>query len=164
MTLVCDAIMCVPLFQYEAVTSGEWIQNQQFLDSLAVCALLPAPLVSFVVLVGYVANGGPGGAVVMALGMFSPALVLPIVLHRHLDILVGSKSGSLIAAILDGVAATTVGLICISALQLLRSSVTTPLHAIIFVATLQVLYNVKSPWTPMLVVVAAGMAGFVLFY
>lgn len=150
--------------QYEAVTSGEWIQDQQFLDSLAVCALLPAPLVSFVVLVGYVANGGPGGAVVMALGMFAPALVLPIVLHRHLDVLVGSKRGSLVAAVLDGVAATTVGLICISALQLLRSSVTSHLHAVIFVAALQVLYGVKSPWTPMLVVVAAGMAGFVLFY
>ena len=51
---------------------------------LAVCALLPAPLVTFVVLVGYVA-GGVAGAVVMTLGMFLPALALgPIVEHLQL--------------------------------------------------------------------------------
>ena len=158
------AYTSIPFIQYEAVTSGAWIQNQQFLDSLAVCSLLPAPLVSFVVLVGYVANGGPGGAVVMALGMFAPALLLPVVLHKHLDILVGSTQESTIGIILDGVAATTVGLICVSAVQLLRTSVTSPLHAVIFIAALQALYAVKSTWTPMLVVVAAGMAGFVLFF
>lgn len=138
--------------------------SSTLVQPVAVCALLPAPLVAFVVLVGYVANGGPAGAIVMTIGMFAPALLLPIALHRHLDVLVGSSQDSTVGAVLDGVAATTVGLICISALQLLRTSVTVPLHAVIFGLALQALYTGKSPWTPMLVVMAAGVAGFVMFY
>ena len=126
--------------------------------------MLPAPLVAFVVLVGYMASGGPGGAMIMALGMFSPALLLPIALHRHLDLLVSSSGSSTIGVILDGIAATTVGLICVSALQILRSSISTPLDAIIFIMALQTLYVVKSTWTAMLVITAAGMAGYILFY
>ncbi len=95
--------------------------------------------------------------------MFLPALILPIVLHNKLGLLVGS-SDTAIGSVLDGMAATTVGLICVTAVQLLRSSVTSPLHAIIFGLALQVLYSVQTPWTPMLVVLAAGMAGFVLFF
>ena len=155
------AYTAVPFMQYETVTSGAWVVNQVFLDSLAVCALLPAPLVTFVVLIGYVA-GGVGGALVMAFGMFLPALIMPIALHTHLDSLV--RQTGIVAVVLDGIAATTVGMIAVTAVTLLRTAVTVPLDAVIFIAALQALYSIRSPWAPVYVVLAAGAAGYVLFY
>jgi chromate transport protein ChrA len=94
--------------------------------------------------------------------MFLPAFILPIVLHHQLDALVGQRG--VIMDVLDGMAATTVGLISVTALQLLRSSVKAPVDAIIFVASLQTLYAIKHQFTPVLIIFCAAMAGQVLFY
>jgi chromate transporter len=45
--------------------------------------ILPAPLIIFSTFVGYVA-GGLVGAVLMTVGIFIPAFVFPIFLHRQL--------------------------------------------------------------------------------
>ena len=155
------AYTSIPFIQWETVTSGHWVANQLFLDSLAVCALLPTPLVMFVTMIGYGA-GGVVGAVVMTLGMFLPAFVMPIAFHAQLNRLVGSVG--LLAHVLDGMAATTVGLICVTAVQLLRTSVTHNVDAILFVGAAHALYSVNSKWTPVLVVGAAAGAGFILYY
>jgi chromate transporter len=155
------AYTAIPFMQAETVTGGHWIPNQLFLDSLAVCALLPTPLVMFATMIGYGANGVVG-AVVMTIGMFLPALSLPVLLHSQLDKLVNNTG--VVAVVLDGVAATTVGLICVTAVQLLRTAVQHQVDAVIFIAALQALYSLRTPWAPVLVIVATAMAGYVLYF
>lgn len=164
------AYTAIPFINYEAVTSGAWIAPQVFLDALAIGSILPTPLVMFVVVVGYAAgfnaSGGAlgpafGGASLMALGMFLPAFVMPVFFHDHLEAVV--MSHGTFARILDSVAATVVGQIAITALQLVRSSVVNPLGAVIFFGAIQTAYNVPHKYTPLLIVAAAACAGQVLF-
>ena len=89
------AYTAVPFMQYECVTSGGWLANSVFLDSLAVSALLPTPMVMFVTMVGFVAGsqpeanlgpaGGLVGAVLMTLGMFIPAFTFPTLFHEFFE-------------------------------------------------------------------------------
>lgn len=165
------AYTAIPFINYETVTSGAWIAPQVFLDALAIGSILPTPLVMFVVVVGYAAGfnaGGQGalgpafaGAALMALGMFLPAFVMPIFFHEHLESLV--MAHGTFARILDSVAATVVGQIAVTALQLLRSSVVNPLGAVIFFGAIQTAYNLPHKYTPILIVAAAAAAGQVLF-
>jgi chromate transporter len=154
------AYTAIPFMQYEAVTAGHWVASQLFLDSIAVASVLPTPLVMFATMIGYGANGIVG-ATLMTLGMFLPAMTLPILLHNQLGRLVDS-SGAL-AHVMDGIAATSVGLICVTGLHLLRTSVAQPTGAVIFVASLNALYSINHPYTSVLIIACAGMAGYVLY-
>lgn len=154
------AFTAIPFIQFETVHDGKWISNQTFLDSLAIGQLLPAPLVMFVTLVGYAA-GGISAALLMTLGMFTPAFLMPVLFHDYFERIATNRG--VIADILDSMTATVVGLVAIAGLQLMRSSILRPLDAVIFVASMQVLYNVPHKYTPVVLVAGAAMAGQVLF-
>ena len=164
------AYTAIPFMQYETVTSGRFITNEVFLDSLAVCSILPTPMVMFSTMVGYSSalrmHGseaeGVAGAVLMTLGMFLPAFALPVLFHEKLEAAAAAR-GTL-AQVLDSVSATVVGLIAVTAVQLLRTSVTKPLDAVIFYGSLRLLYGLHHKFTPVLLVAAAAMAGQLLFY
>lgn len=165
------AYTAVPFMQYECVNGGKWIKNQVFLDSLAIGSLLPSPMVMFVTLVGFVAgseesaNLGPAGglvaALLMTLGMFLPAFIMPCLFHNFFEGI--AKSRGVVADILDSMTATVVGLVAYTGCQLMRSSVTRPIDAIIFIMSLNTLYTVPHKYTPVFVVLSAALAGVVLF-
>jgi putative chromate ion transporter len=165
------AYTAVPFMQYEAVTSGGWMRNAVFLDSLAVGALLPTPMVMFVTMVGFVAGSQPGanlgpagglvGAILMTIGMFLPAFTFPTFFHEFFEG-VASQRG-VVADILDSMTATVVGLVAYTGCMLMRTSVTRPIDAIIFVVSLNVLYGLPHKYTPVAVVLGAALAGVVLF-
>jgi chromate transporter len=154
------AYTAVPFMQYEAVTDGKWVSNQVFLDSLAICALLPTPLVMFSTMVGYAA-GGIVAAVLMTLGMFLPAFSFTVIGHSVFESLTTKKG--VVSQVLDSMTASVAGMVSITALTLMRTSITRPLDAIIFLAALHVSYNLKHPYTPVFIVLAAAMAGEILF-
>ena len=77
------------------------MSNAQFLDGLALSGILPAPLVIFVTLVGYL-GGGLVGALAMTAGMFLPAFAFTLVGHDLMEQVV-ERPG--VHAALDGVAA-----------------------------------------------------------
>jgi chromate transporter len=169
------AYTAVPFMQFECVSSGHWIANRVFLDSLAVSSLLPTPMVMFVTLVGFAAgsnaNLGPGagatGAALMTLGMFLPAFVMPVLFHDFFEAV--AKNRGVVADVLDSMTATVVGLVAYTGCQLLRSSVTRPTDAVIFAAAMTMLYYVPpgmaAPhrYTPGFVIFCAAMAGVVLY-
>jgi len=165
------AYTAVPFMQYECVTSGAWLRNAVFLDSLAVGALLPTPMVMFVTMVGFVAGSQPGanlgpaggivGAILMTLGMFLPAFTFPALFHEFFE---GVATGrGIIADILDSMTATIVGLVAYTGCMLMRTSVTRPIDAIIFVFSMNVLYGVPHKYTPVFVILCSALAGVVLF-
>jgi chromate transporter len=75
------AFTVIPFLQEAAVQDQGWLTNSQFVDGLAMSGVLPAPLIIFSTFVGYVA-GGLAGGLAMTLGIFLPAFVFPIFLHR----------------------------------------------------------------------------------
>jgi len=72
------------------VQHGGWLAEQQFLDAVALVNMMPAPLVTFVTLVGWVGGKAPG-AIVMTVGIFLPAFSFTIIGHHVFEKIVGSK-------------------------------------------------------------------------
>lgn len=101
------AYTVIPFLQETAVADRGWLTESEFIDGLAIGGVLPAPLIIVSTFVGYLA-GGLVGAVAMTVGIFLPAFLLPIFLHRGL---VAVSENPRIRPFLLGVAAGVIGLI-----------------------------------------------------
>src|SRR4051794_18006400 len=113
------AFTVIPFLQHSSVDVHHWLTDSQFVDGLAMSGVLPAPLIIFATFVGYVA-GGLTGALVMTLGLFIPAFVFPIFLHRQL---VAVAENVRLHPFLLGVAAGVIGLIAAVTIHIVDTSV-----------------------------------------
>jgi chromate transporter len=106
-------------WRQSAVEGHHWLTASQFNDGLAMSGILPAPLIIFSTFVGYIA-GRLVGALVMTFGIFLPAFVFPIFLHRRL---VAVADNPRLHQFLLGVAAVVVGLIAAVTVEIVRTGV-----------------------------------------
>ena len=152
------AFTVIPFLQDASVGSHRWLTDAQFVDGLAMGGVLPAPLIIFSTFVGYVA-GGLGGALVMTLGIFLPAFVLPIFLHRGL---VAIAENPRIRPLLLGVAAGVIGLIAAVTVEIVEASVVDLYTAILAIAAFLALTRWHGKLTVVYVVLGCGLIGAVL--
>jgi len=156
------AYTAIPFVRHDAVGRG-WVSEGQFLDSLALSGIIPAPLIIFATFVGYLA-GGLAGALAITAGIFLPAFSFALLFYDRLERVIEGKR---LHRLLEGVAAGVVGLIAVTALQLgwnvARSVPSLGLGSAIFAASLTLLYLWKSKLNVLVVVVASGIAGVGVF-
>lgn len=152
------AYTAIPFLQQDAVVNGAWMSNQQFLDGLALSSILPAPLIIFSTFVGFIGSGF-SGAVALTVGVFLPAFAFTMIGHQFFERLVDDQR---LHAFLDGVTAGVVGLIAATAVELLGAAVPDIPAAGIFVLSLLVLYRWKSKAAIAVVVLAAGILGYLI--
>ncbi|CAG8739111.1 29290_t:CDS:2 [Gigaspora margarita] len=173
----------------EAVTIGNWMAISTFLDSIAIGNIIPSPLVMFSTFIGFQAgylwgdhNVGYGllGGLLIAVGMLFPCFLFTILGHNLLELLVRNK---FLAAFFDGISGTVVGIIAITALDLLKASITSKtgltdvsqqdlptllaknssLAAVLYVLTLAALYGLKKPYLSLWLIIFGAIAGQFLF-
>ncbi|MBA2566461.1 MAG: chromate efflux transporter [Thermoleophilaceae bacterium] len=152
------AYTAIPFLQEGAVEAQGWLTNGEFLDGLALSGILPAPLIIFSTFVGYLAGGLPG-SLAMTLGIFLPAFVFPIFLHRAL---VAVAENPRIRPFLLGVAAAVIGLIAAVAVELLKTAVVDVASAMLAVGAFALLYRFHSKLTVLYVVLGCGAIGALL--
>ena len=152
------AFTVIPYLHDAAVDGQGWLTDGEFVDGLAMSGVLPAPLIIFSTFVGYLA-GGLGGALVMTLGIFLPAFVLPIFFHRGL---VAIAENPRIRPFLLGVAAAVIGLIAAVTVDIVDASVVDVPTAILAVAAFLALNRWHGKLTVVAVVLACGIAGVAL--
>jgi chromate transporter len=156
------AYTAIPFVRHDAVGRG-WIGDGQFLDSLALGGIIPAPLIIFATFVGYLA-GGLGGALAITAGIFLPAFSFALLFYDRLERLVEEER---LHRLLEGVAAGVVGLIAVTAIQLgwnLARSLPSPgLGAAIFAASVALLYLWKSKLNVLAVIAGAAAFGMITF-
>ena len=152
------AFTVIPFLQNASVDAHGWLTDSQFVDGLAISGVLPAPLIIFSTFVGYVA-GGLGGALAMTLGIFLPAFVLPIFLHRQL---VAIAENPRIRPFLLGVAAGVIGLIAAVTVEIVDASVVDAYTAILAIGAFLVLNRYHSKLTVLYVVLGCGLIGAML--
>jgi chromate transporter len=156
------AYTAIPFVRGDAVGRG-WISDGQFLDSLALSGIIPAPLIIFATFVGYIA-GGLAGALAMTAGIFLPAFAFALLFYEKLERVVEDER---LHRFLEGVAAGVVGLIAVTAVQLgsnVTQSVPSLLVAIvIFALGLAVLYIWRSKLNVPVVVLGSALAGAFVF-
>jgi chromate transporter len=152
------AYTVIPFLQESAVDTHGWLTAEQFVDGLALGGVLPAPLIIFSTFVGYLA-GGMTGALLMTLGIFLPAFVFPIFLHRRL---VAVAENRRIRPLLLGVAAGVIGLIAAVAVEVIETSVVDVPTALLAVGAFIVLYRYHGKLTVLYVVLGCGAIGLAL--
>jgi chromate transporter len=152
------AYTAIPLLQDSAVDSHHWLTSSQFVDGIALGGVLPAPLIIFSTFVGYIA-GGLTGALLMTLGIFIPAFVFPIFLHRRL---VAVADNPRIRPFLLGVTAGVIGLIAAVTVEILDESVVDVPTALLALAAFLVLTRHHGKLTVLYVVLGCGLIGAAL--
>jgi chromate transporter len=152
------AYTVIPFLRESAVSGHQWLTGSQFVDGLALSGVLPAPLIIFSTFVGYLA-GGLGGAFAMTVGIFLPAFVFPIFLHRYLVALAENER---LRPFLLGVAAAVVGLIAAVTVQIVKTSVVDVYTALIAIAAFAILVRFHSKLTVLYVVLGGGAIGALL--
>jgi chromate transporter len=148
----------IPFLRDSTVAGHHWLTSSQFVDGLALSGILPAPLIIFSTFVGYLA-GGLGGALAMTLGIFLPAFIFPIFLHRHL---VAVAENERLRPFLLGVTAGVVGLIAAVTVQIVQTSVVDVYTAILAIGSFIVLTRYHSKLTVLYVVLGCGAIGELL--
>jgi chromate transporter len=152
------AYTVVPFLHDSAVEGHHWLTESQFIDGLAIGGILPAPLIIFSTFVGYLA-GGLLGALLMTLGIFIPAFVFPIFLHRQL---VAIAENERLHLFLLGVAAGVIGLIAAVTVEILEASVVDVYTALLALGAFLALNRWHSKLTVLYVVAACGTIGAAL--
>lgn len=156
------AYTAIPFVHGDAVGRG-WTSEGQFLDSLALSGIIPAPLIIFATFVGYIA-GGIGGALAITAGIFLPAFAFALLFYDRLEQVIENER---LHRFLEGVAAGVVGLIAVTAVQLgwnvSRSVPSLPVGFAIFAAGLAALYFWRSKLNVPAVVLGSALAGALAF-
>jgi chromate transporter len=152
------AYTVIPFLQDSAVGGHHWLTSAEFVDGLAISGVLPAPLIIFSTFVGYVA-GGLAGALAMTLGIFLPAFLFPIFLHRQL---VAVAENERLHPFLLGVAAGVIGLIAAVTVTIVETSVVDVYTALIALGAFAALNRWHSKLTVVYVMAAAGAVGVLL--
>jgi chromate transporter len=156
------AYTAIPFVRGDAVGRG-WVSEPQFLDSLALSGIIPAPLIIFATFVGFIA-GGLGGALAITAGIFLPAFAFALLFYDRLERVIEDER---LHRFLEGVAAGVVGLIAVTALQLgwnVAQALPSPIAgAVIFAVSLAVLYAWKSKLNVLAVILGSAAAGAATF-
>jgi len=152
------AFTVIPFLQEATVNGQHWLTDAQFVDGLAMSGILPAPLIIFSTFVGYVA-GGLGGGIAMTVGIFLPAFLFPIFLHRYL---VAIAENPRIRPFLLGVAAGVIGLIAAVTVTIIDTSVVDIPTAILAIGAFLALNRWHGKLTVLYVVLACGAIGAAL--
>ena len=152
------AFTVIPFLQDAAVQGKGWLTNAQFVDGLAISGVLPAPLIIFSTFVGYLA-GGLAGGLAMTFGIFLPAFLFPIFLHRWL---VAIAENARIRPFLLGVTGAVVGLIAAVTVEIVETGVVDLPTALLALGAFAALMRFHAKLTVLYVVLGCGLVGVVL--
>jgi chromate transporter len=167
-----SGLAIVPFLYSGVVKEYSWLNDQEFLDAVAVAMITPGPVVITVGFIGFIVTGresdfisGFAGATVAALATFLPCYLFTIIpapyFKKH-----GKRAG--IVAFVDGVTAAAVGAIAGACVVLGRRTVfevgwipEIP-KIVILVVTVWVLTKFKKVPEP-LVILAAAAIGLLIY-
>lgn len=146
-----SGLAIVPFLYGGVVKEYQWLNEQQFLDAVAVAMITPGPVVITVGFIGYLVAGVPG-ACVAALATFLPCYLFTIIPAPYFK-----KYGKhpAIKAFVDGVTAAAIGAIIGAVFVLGKRQLTDMISAGIAVVTILVLLRFKKIQEPFIILVAA---------
>ena len=153
------AYTAIPYVRADTAGHG-WISEASFLDGVAIANILPAPLVIFATFAGYMADGW-SGAIAITVGMFLPAFAFSMIFFERLEAVIENPA---LHRLLAGVAAAVVGIIAATLIQLglaiAAQASSLRLPALIFLASLVLIWRLKSKLIAPTLILAGGVAGW----
>jgi chromate transporter len=159
-----SGLAVIPFLYGGVVKEFGWLNDQQFLDAVAVALITPGPVVITVAFIGYLVAGF-AGACVAAVAIFLPCYLLTILPAPYFK-KYGKRPG--IVAFVDGVTAAAVGAISGAVVVLGRRTLFgdtwTPdvFKVCVMAATLAILWSGRKIPEPA-IVIAAAIAGLIAY-
>ncbi len=150
-----SGLAIIPFLQAGVVKQMGWLNEQQFLDSVAVAMITPGPVVITVGFIGFLVSGFAGAAVA-ALGVFFPCFVFTVLPAPYFKKIAKNAS---IRAFVDGITAAVVGALVGSVFVIATRSIVDVPSAIIAISTVFALIYIKKIQEPYIILVAA-IVGF----
>jgi len=146
-----SGLAIVPFLYGGVVKEYHWLNEQQFLDAVAVAMITPGPVVITVGFIGYLVAGIPG-ACVAAAATFFPCYLFTVIPAPYFK-----KYGKhpAIKAFVDGVTAAAIGAIAGAVLVLGKRTLTDIPTIIIALSTIGLLLKFKKLQEPYIIIVAA---------
>lgn len=148
------------LIQEEVVTRHGWLTMQEFTDIVAVSQMTPGPIgINSATYIGYTVTGSVWGSALATFAVTLPSFLLVLLIslsfarfrhNRHVD------------AFFVGVRPAAVGLIASAALLLMNSENFIDYKSVIIFG-LVLIAVLKKMLHPILLIVAAGIAGWLLY-
>lgn len=146
-----SGLAIVPFLYGGVVKEFGWLNEQQFLDAVAVAMITPGPVVITVGFIGYLVAAVPG-ACVAALATFVPCYLFTVLPAPYFK-KYGKNPG--IKAFVDGVTAAAIGAIVGAVAVLAKRSLIDIPTILIAITTAVVLFNFKKIQEPYVILVAA---------
>ena len=153
-----SGLAIVPFLYGGVVKDYQWLNEQQFLDAVAVAMITPGPVVITVGFIGYLVAGFPG-ACIAALATFLPCYLFTILPASYFK-KYGKHPG--IKAFIDGVTAAAVGAIAGAVCVLAKRQFTGLVPVVIALVVAFLLIRFKKLPEPV-IILAAALAGLLLF-
>jgi chromate transporter len=152
-----SGLAIVPFLHQGVVQQFGWLNEQQFLDAVAVAMVTPGPVVITVVFIGYLAAGFLG-ATMAAIGIFLPVYLFTIIPAPWFS---RNRENVLLKAFVQGATAAATGAIAGAVILLAQRAIYDVPTAAVALISLGVLWRFKVP-EPILVA-AAGAVGLIAF-
>jgi len=146
-----SGLAIVPFLYGGVVKEYQWLNEQQFVDAVAVAMITPGPVVITVGFIGYLVAGVPG-ACVAALATFLPCYFFTIIPAPYFK-----KYGRhpAIKAFVDGVTAAAIGAIAGAVLVLGKRTLVDIPSVLIALTTAGILFKFKKLQEPIIIAIAA---------
>ena len=146
-----SGLAIVPFLYGGVVKEYQWLNEQQFLDAVAVAMIAPGPVVITVGFIGYLVAGF-WGAVVAAAATFIPCYLFTVIPAPYFK-----KYGKhpAIKAFVDGVTAAAIGAIAGAVLVLGKRTLTDIPTILIALTTAVILFRFKKLQEPFIILAAA---------
>ncbi len=121
-----------------------WLTDQQLIDAIAIGQVTPGPLFTAATFIGYILGGTPG-ALLATLGIFLPSFIFVLISNPLIPRI---RNSTWMSGLLDGVNASSLGLMAAVTFQLASTSLTDFPAVVITVISLFLLlrYKVNSTW------------------
>lgn len=146
-----SGLAIVPFLHGGVVEQFGWLNEQEFVDSVAVAMITPGPVVITVAFIGYLVAGFPG-ACVAAIATFLPCYLFTVALAPYFKKIAKNAS---IKAFVDGITAVVVGALVGAVLVIAQRSIIDITTALIAVASIFALIYFKKLKEPYIIAIAA---------
>jgi chromate transporter len=146
-----SGLAIVPFLHGGVVEEYKWLNENQFIDAVAVAMITPGPVVITVGFIGYLVAGFPG-ACIAALATFLPCYLFTVLpapyFHKY------GKHPS-VKAFVDGITAAVVGALAGAVIVIAIRTINDIPTAIIAVTTTVILLKAKKIKEPIIILIAA---------
>jgi chromate transporter len=146
-----SGLAIVPFLHSGVVEQYGWLNEQEFVDSVAVAMITPGPVVITVAFIGYLVAGFPG-ACIAAFATFLPCYLFTVALAPSFKRIAKNTS---IKAFVDGITAVVIGALVGAVLIIATRSIVDIPTAIIAIASIFVLIYMKKIKEPHIIAISA---------